>query len=292
MGSCFVENIGAKLEWFKFKTCQNPFGIIFHPQPILNLFQRIAAKELFVEEDLRHFKDSWLSLEAHSDMNADSSENCLQNLNNALQKSRDALQTAEYVIISLGTAWYYSETKSDIAVANCHKIPQKEFSKKLSSPEEVEVALLDLRKSLDKINRNLKVIYTVSPVRHLKDGFVENQHSKANLISGLHTYLKSDAQSFYFPSYEIMIDELRDYRFYGKDMLHPNEVAVEYIWEQFSRHWMSENTQKLNLKIDGIQRGLAHRSRAENSEEHKKFLTNLKAKIEEIRKIYPEITFS
>ena len=292
MGSCFVENIGDKLEHYKFKTCQNPFGIVFHPQPILNLLERIASNSSFQQEDVRQFGERWLTLEAHSKMNADSEEKCLQKLNSALKSSRDSLENSEYVIISLGTAWFYRFLESGKVVANCHKIPQKEFSKELSTANEIEEILNKIRSTLLHINKNVKIIYTVSPVRHLKDGFVENQHSKSNLIAGLHSYLKNDNSSYYFPSYEIMLDELRDYRFYGKDMLHPNEVAIDYIWKAFSENWMSAETVKLNVEIDKIQRGLSHRSRAENSTEHKKFLTNLQAKIEEIQKTYPKITFS
>lgn len=292
IGSCFVENIGDKLEWFKFRNLQNPFGIIFHPAPIFNLLERISEKRYFAEDELIHFNSNWLSLEAHSSMNAESREKCLYNLNNAMDKSLECLQSSGYVVISLGTAWYYSSNATGNEVANCHKIPQKEFSKNLSSPLEIEKILENIRKTLNKINEDLKIIYTVSPVRHLKDGFIENQQSKANLITALHNYLSKDPKSSYFPSYEIMMDELRDYRFYKRDMLHPNELAIDYIWELFSENWMSKNALELNKEINKIQKGLQHRSHAENSVEHKKFLTKIQNKIEEIQIKYPEITFS
>ncbi|MFV8226255.1 GSCFA domain-containing protein [Christiangramia aquimixticola] len=292
LGSCFVENIGEKLQWFKFKPLQNPFGIIFHSNPLLRLIERLVNNQMFDENDLIHFEGNWLSLEAHSVMNAESKEKVLENLNSALKESRNSIIEAEYVIISLGSAWAYEYVANNKKVANCHRIPQKQFKKVLSSGSEIAEDLQSIRQALNKINKDLKIICTVSPVRHLKDGFVGNQRGKSNLISGVHDFIEEGKNAFYFPSYEIMMDELRDYRFYKDDMIHPGELAINYIWEQFSENWMSDETLNLNLKIDKIQKALAHRPRAENSDEHKKFLTKIYAKIEEIHKKHPEITFS
>jgi hypothetical protein len=292
LGSCFVENIGKKLEWHKFKQLQNPFGIIFHSNPLRQLVERIVNDQKFEEDDLLHYEESWLSLQTHSVMNSREREKTLENLNTALDQSRKAIMDSEYIIISLGSAWAYEYLKNNRKVANCHKIPQKQFKKVLSTGKEITDDLMAIRHEVNKLNPDSHIICTVSPVRHIKDGFVGNQQSKSNLISGVHEFIEQDKNAHYFPSYEIMMDELRDYRFYNNDMLHPNELAVEYIWNRFSENWMSEETIELNAKIDKIQKALSHRPRAENSDQHKKFLTKIQSKIEEIHKKHPEITFS
>ena len=291
IGSCFVENIGKKLDWFKFRNLQNPTGIIFHPSPMRQFFQRISNREEFQEKDLLEYNEGWQSLEAHSDMKRDTKEECLEALNAALSNSRKFIEDSSHVIISLGTAWGYVHENSDKVAANCHKIPQKHFTKELSSVNEIVKDLEVIDHSISQINKKAKLIYTISPVRHLKDGFQENQQSKAHLISALHQFLESSTTSNYFPSYEIMMDELRDYRFYAEDMLHPNSVAIDYIWKLFSETWISGYSLSLNSEINKIQKALAHSPRAENSASHRKFLTDLQRKIEEIQKKYPEITF-
>ncbi len=292
IGSCFVENIGNKLDWFKFKNLQNPTGIIFHPSPIRKFFQRLSNQEFFQESDVLEFNGGWQSLEAHSDMRRPDKEECLRDLNLAIEDSRNFIQSASHIIISLGTAWGYIYEGKETIAANCHKIPQQKFTKELSSINEIINDLEVIEHSVSEMNKEAKIIFTVSPVRHLKDGFVNNQHSKANLISALQQYLRSSRSSSYFPSYEIMMDELRDYRFYSDDMLHPNNVAVDYIWNLFSVNWLSDNSHLLNSEINKIQKALLHTPREENSTAHKKFLTKLQSKIEEIHKKHPEITFS
>ncbi len=295
MGSCFVENIGRRFDWFKYQNLQNPIGIIFHSSPMRKFFQRLASNEPYTEKDVFEFNEAWQSMEAHSVMRRKEKQECINDLNKELDNSMEFIRSASHVIISLGTAWAYVERKSEKVVANCHKVPQKEFYKELSSVEQIINDLEVIAHSLNELNDELKIILTVSPVRHLKDGLIENQRSKAHLITAVHQFLerKSHKETFsYFPSYEILMDELRDYRFYSEDMLHPNEVAVKYIWKKFSENWISENSLELNKEIDKIQRGLSHQIRAENSISHKKFLTKIKTKIEEIHKKYPEITFS
>ena len=292
IGSCFVENIGDKLDWFKFRNLQNPTGIIFHPSAIRRFFQRISENEKYENKDVFEFNVGWQSLEAHSDMRRSTEEECLNDLNLALENSRQFLKNSSHVIISLGTSWGYVYEGTDEIAANCHKIPQKKFKKRLSSISEITNDLKLITDSLAQLNKNAKVIFTISPVRHLKDGFQENQHSKAHLIAALYEYLGSNPQAAYFPSYEILMDELRDYRFYKADMLHPNSLAIEYIWKLFSENWMSQETLNLNGDIDKIQKALSHRPREENSLEHKKFLTKLQGKIEEIQEKHPEINFN
>ncbi|MUP44465.1 GSCFA domain-containing protein [Gramella sp. BOM4] len=292
MGSCFVENIGSKMDWFRFHTLKNPTGIIFHPSPIRKFFQRLSNNEPYTEKDVIEFNGAWQSLEAHSFMRRSSKEDCLEALNKALDESRKFLSNASHVIISLGTAWgYVYEGKPDI-VANCHKIPQKMFDKELSSTDEIVNDLEVISHSITRLSDKAKLVLTISPVRHLKDGVVENQRSKAHLITAVHRFLESSENAVYFPSYEILMDELRDYRFYSEDMLHPSKAAIDYIWKLFSYNYLNGETRDLNKEIDRIQKALSHRPQEENSSDYKKFLTRIKAKIEEINKKYPEITFS
>ncbi|MCP9198617.1 GSCFA domain-containing protein [Gramella sp. GC03-9] len=292
IGSCFVENIGAKMDWFKFKSLQNPTGIIFHPSPIRKFFQRLSNHEAYTEKDVFEFNEGWQSLEAHSVMRRETREACLHALNNSLDESRKFLADASHVIISLGTAWGYTfEAKPDI-VANCHKVPQKMFQKELSSVDEIVNDLEVISHSIAQLSDKPKLILTISPVRHLKDGLVQNQRSKAHLITAVHRFVENAENAAYFPSYEILMDELRDYRFYADDMLHPSSLAIEYIWKLFSYSYLTAGSRELNLQIDKIQKALSHRSREGNSVNHRKFLTRLQAKIEEINKKYPEITFS
>ncbi|AVR45361.1 GSCFA domain-containing protein [Christiangramia fulva] len=294
MGSCFVENIGSKLEWFRYKNLQNPTGIIFHPAPIARFLNRISQEKEFKRENILEFNGRWISLEAHSRMNRKTEKECLSDLNASLEHSRNFIGRASHVIISLGTAWGYRHENYEGIVANCHKIPQKEFIKELFSIGEIEQALKVIATSLFQINKSASILFTVSPVRHLKDGMIENQRGKANLLSGLHNFLEKedDPRLHYFPSYEVLMDELRDYRFYTSDMLHPNETAIDYIWKIFSEAWIDIESLELNPKIDAVQKALSHRFREENSDSYKKILTKIQAKIAEIQEKHPEITFS
>ena len=296
LGSCFSENIGEQFEYFKFQSTVNPFGILFHPLAIQNLIARSVSKTYYSEADLCFHNEQWSCLDAHSKLNQTSKEALLGVLNSQLDKTIDDLRLASHVIITLGTSWVYKHIESDKVVANCHKIPQKEFKKELLSVAEIVASFKTIVSSVKSINPDVKFLFTVSPVRHLKDGFVENTQSKAHLIAGIHEFLnqeslKSESQSFYFPSYEIMMDELRDYRFYNADMLHPNAVAINYIWEKFKMVWLSKDAVKTTEAVDIIQKGLQHRPFNSGSEAHQKFLKNLESKIEILQEQYPYMVF-
>ncbi|MGB7786024.1 MAG: GSCFA domain-containing protein, partial [Salinimicrobium sp.] len=236
LGSCFVENIGQKLEYFKFRNRLNPFGILFHPAAIRNFLEKVVGKAEFSEADIFHHNEQWHCLQAHSDLNTSQKGEILEALNLAVEQSHQFLKEASHVFITPGTAWGYRFRETGNIVANCHKLPQKNFSKELT---EVKDDLQETVKLVRQLNPSAAIIFTVSPVRHLKDGFVENQQSKAKLITAVHEVSSIEENAHYFPSYEIMMDELRDYRFYAEDMLHPNKIAIDYIWEKFSESWIS-----------------------------------------------------
>ncbi len=292
IGSCFVENIGNKFEWFRYKNLQNPIGILFHPAVIEKFISRVAKDQEYSEEDIFEYNSKWQSYEAHSKVSAKTQKECLQKLNDAFSQTKHSVSKASHVILSLGTAWYYELKKNQQIVANCHKVPQQNFDKKLATTAEIEQSLQNTADLLRELNPHLEIILTVSPIRHLKDGIVQNTLSKSNLITAVHKVVSENSYISYFPSFEIMMDELRDYRFYAEDMIHPSSVAIEYIWERFSSIWISPESAAIFPDIDTIQKARHHRLSEEYTSLNKKFLTKLQLKIEEIQKKHPEITFS
>ena len=287
IGSCFSENIGNKLNYFKFQNLQNPFGILFHPKAIESLISNAIESKTYSEEDVFYHNEQWHCFDAHSKLSNTSKEVLIQELNTKLNLTAEVIQNTTHIIITLGTAWVYRDLKSDNIVANCHKVPQKQFNKELLSVEAISTSLKNILIKIRSINHKASIIFTVSPIRHLKDGFVENTQSKAHLVSAIHQIL--DTHAFYFPSYEIMMDELRDYRFYSEDMIHPNQTAIHYIWEKFKSVWISEAAFKIMDEVDTIQKGLLHKPFNSNSGAHKAFLEKLQTKLNRLKVQFPHI---
>ncbi|MEN8913245.1 MAG: GSCFA domain-containing protein [Polaribacter sp.] len=292
LGSCFSENIGDQLNYFKFQTIQNPFGILFHPKAIKELVANAIHEKTYTETDLVFQNERWHCFDAHSKLSAPEKKDVLSQLNKAITSTNTALKEATHLVITLGTSWVYRDTATHKIVANCHKIPQKKFSKELLSVQEVTETLSEIITLIQSVNASINIIFTVSPVRHLKDGFMENTQSKSHLIAGIQTLLSySKSNLHYFPSYEIMMDELRDYRFYSEDLIHPNTTAIQYIWERFTTTWVDKKTAEIMQEINTIQKGLLHRPFDVNSVQHQKFLTNLSSKIAKIATEFPLIKF-
>jgi len=291
LGSCFSDNIGKKLSYHKFQSVLNPFGILFHPKAIESVIKNAISKKEYTEEDLFFFNECWHCFEAHSKLSSSSKEQVLVELNKASASMNTALKSSTHIIITLGTSWIYRFLESGQIVANCHKVPQHKFKKELLSVTEINKSVSSIISLIREVNPDINFIFTVSPVRHLKDGFIENQLSKSHLISALHQIIKIHENTFYFPSYEIMMDELRDYRFYKEDMIHPNQIAINYIWEKFYENWFSDEALDLKNQVLKIQRGLEHKPFNPNSNEHRKFLASLQEKIETLKKKYSHITF-
>jgi len=290
-GSCFSENIGNKFEYLKFQSTVNPFGILFHPLAIENLVTRAINKEYYLTEELHFYNEQWCCLDAHSKLNNSSKEELLKILNTQIDSTYNQLAKASHVIITLGTSWVYRHIASDAIVANCHRLPQKQFQKELLSVDIIAESLEAIVSLVKSVNPNITFLFTVSPVRHIKDGFIENTRSKSHLLAAIHQVVKPRRQLHYFPSYEIMMDELRDYRFYNTDMLHPSDVAIDYIWEKFKNVWLSEEAQKASETVASIQAKKAHRPFNPSAEAHQLFLTKLKSEIETIQMKYPFFDF-
>lgn len=291
LGSCFAENIGEKFAYNQFQQLQNPLGILFHPFAIEHFLQRVVQQNEFTPKDIFQHQEIFSCFEAHSRMNALSEEEILQHLNSALTESFQFLKETSHVIITLGTSWVYKHLEQDKYVANCHKIPQKNFSKELSSVNAIEKSLRNTIGYIQQLNNSCEFIFTVSPVRHAKDGFVESTRSKSHLITALHQIVEKENQLHYFPSFELMMDELRDYRFYSEDLLHPNQVAIDYIWERFQEAWLAEECFPTMKKVQQIRQGLAHRAFNSNSVAHQKFQQKLQQQIEQLQQQFSFMKF-
>lgn len=290
LGSCFAENIGEKLRYGKFQAVVNPYGILFHPLAIERVLQDVYNDEDYGEEAIFELEGVWKSFIAHSRLNSLSKGAMIDKLKETQSQLKKALQEASHIFITLGTAWVYQHKETGIAVANCHKVPQKEFVKGLLPIEEIVASLKRQCTIIKQMNPKAQITFTVSPVRHLKDGFVENTRSKAHLISAVHEVCDSEKTN-YFPAYELMMDELRDYRFYASDMLHPSQQAIDYIWEKFVEVYAFAKAKKTLKEVVVIQQGLAHRPFNSESKLHREFLGKLENRAAILKQKYLHITF-
>lgn len=275
IGSCFSENMHKKLAYYGFQTNTNPFGILFHPIAIEKTLKTCVYLKKYSKEDLFYFNELFHSFDLHSEFSNPSEEDLLYQINQIITETHSKLKTTTHLIITLGTAWIY-EKEGEI-VANCHKVPQKEFNKKLLSIKEISASLKRIKELIQSINPAIQIIYTVSPIRHLKDGFTENTLSKSYLIAAIHQ-VTNTKNNWYFPAYEIMMDDLRDYRFYEKDMLHPNEIAIDYIWHYFKNVWIDKHTESLQNEIEKIRKAKMHKAFQPNSTAHQQFIKEIEAR--------------
>lgn len=280
MGSCFADVVGNQLRDNKLDVLVNPFGTLFNP---LSIFKIISPTYTQVDERLYvENQKMWFHYDFHSQFISNSKENLSEQINQTLFAINYQLPTTNYLLITFGTAFIYRLLNPQTYVANCHKMPNNLFEKELLSVKDICKSFAILHKELKEINPTLKIVLTVSPVRHTKDGIPENQVSKSILRAACH-YLTTDYQNVeYFPSYEIMMDDLRDYRFYKPDLIHPNEVAEQYIFEKFSETYFDEDLQNFIKEWTSIQNALNHRPFNEKSENHQMFLKKL---LEDLMKI-------
>jgi len=291
MGSCFSDSMGLKFEESGFMNQSNPFGILFQPLAIEQLITRVIYQDLFESKDLEYYNGRYSCLEVHSRFSHAEAQQVLKELNAAISAGHEALEAASHIFITLGTAWAYRFLSRDSLVANCHKIPQEQFSKELLSVETIQNSLEAIRALLNQFNPSATIVFTVSPVRHLKDGFVENNRSKSHLLTAVHEVVEAHKNSYYFPSYELLMDELRDYRFYQTDMLHPSAQAVDYIWDRFQQVWLTDEAIQLSKAVKNLRQGFAHSAFHPNSHEHQHFLKQLDLKKVTLLKKIPHLRF-
>ena len=290
LGSCFAVNMAQKFAYYKFPITVNPFGVLFHPLAIENILQHTIENSPYTAEDFFLHNELWHSFDFHSDMSHPSLKEAIQLANSQQIQLQQALQEASFCFITLGTAWVYIYNSIDTIIANCHKLPSQPFSTRLLSVEEISESLSHITALLKQFNPSITVVFTISPVRHIKDGFFENQVSKSQLFAALYPLI-TDNKSLYFPAYELLLDELRDYRFYANDMVHPSEMAINYIWERLVATYIETATQADMKQVDSIQKGLSHRPFNPETESHQQFLAQLQQKMEAFIMKYPHIRF-
>ncbi|RLZ11510.1 GSCFA domain-containing protein [Faecalibacter macacae] len=284
IGSCFSDEMGNRLVDLKFDGLINPFGIIFNAYSIQNLIERSIDKRYFTTDDVHQNGEQFFCFDVHSSFNALSKDEVLINLNLTLDRVHHQIKNCDVLILTLGTSWVYERIDTAEIVANCHKVEAKQFKKVLLTTEENFKSMDLIAFEITKINPNVKIITTVSPVRHIKDGIVENNVSKARLLDALYQLDLKYKQVNYFPSYELVMDDLRDYRFYKEDLIHPTNQAVEYIWEKFGETYFENSTQTIIQKISKINSALNHRPFNEESTSHQKFLQKTMQMINELEK--------
>ncbi|MBP3517406.1 MAG: GSCFA domain-containing protein [Parabacteroides sp.] len=288
LGSCFAENIGKKLEENKFKTDLNPFGTLYNPSSIAEAIRMLLRPERFTGDDLFQHEGIYHSFSHHSRFSSSSETECLANINGRLFRSADALRESRRMILTFGTAWVYRLKSSGKVVSNCHKLPEKMFDRQLLTVEKIATEWKSLLLSLWEQNPDLKILFTVSPIRHWKDGAHGNQLSKATLLLAIDVLQKEfPERTAYFPAYEIMMDELREYRFYADDMLHPSPAAVEYIWERFTDNMLSTDSLTILKEWKNIQKAINHKPFQPESEAYKRFISQTLLKIERLNEKFP-----
>lgn len=292
IGSCFTENIGEKLRKYKFSVSENPHGILFNPVSVVNAIDDYISNRQYLEKDLFYFNEGWHSWHHHSRFSGLTPEQSLQKINRAISDAHNFLKSADYVLITLGSAWVYRLTnnamnaKTGSVAANNHKAPADWFQRELLSNEDVFQRLDKMIEQLLNFNPTLKIIFTISPVRHLREGVIDNNRSKAVLIQAVHQLTKHD-QVYYFPAYELVLDDLRDYRFYAEDLVHPNYFATQYVWKRFVESCVSEDARSVMEEIHSINLAFQHKPFNPSSEQHKKFLRSYAEKTEALRVQYP-----
>ena len=292
IGSCFSENMGAKLNTHLFKVFENPHGILFNPISVAQSLSDCIHNKQYTEADLFQLNEVWNSWQHHSRFSGINSKEALDKINNSIAKAHTFLKTADHIVITLGSAWVYqlnsqSPHAAGLVVANNHKAPATWFDKALMKPDALVLLLNKMVKDLLQFNPHLQIIFTISPVRHLREGLVENNRSKAVLIQAVHEIVDSTENVAYFPSYEYVIDDLRDYRFYAEDLVHPNYAASNYVWEKWVETYMNEETQGIMKQVAELQLAVQHKPFFAGSSQHKEFLQNCIAKSERLLSLYP-----
>ncbi|MCB8963580.1 MAG: GSCFA domain-containing protein [Bacteroidales bacterium] len=292
VGSCFTENVGAIMRENKMPVLVNPFGVVYNPFSIDKSLQSLVENRKYSETDLQFRNGLWFSYDHHTRFSSVSREECLLRINNAVGEGHRFMLGLSNLVVTFGTARVYRLKSSGQVVVNCHKVPAKEFDHQLMSVDEIVAIWSNRIAELLAMNSALRIIFTVSPIRHWKDGAEGNQVSKSTLIVAVHTLVRMfPDNAFYFPSYEIMMDDLRDYRFYDTDMLHPSPMAIEYIWAKFAKSFIDKESEGLIAQIRKIVQAAGHRPFNPATVEHQRFIAQTLTQIAQIMENHSGINF-
>lgn len=291
VGSCFASHIAAKLKDRKFQVFENPFGIIYNPLSLATCLDRLVSEDPFSAHELIEYNGKWLSLAHHGQFSGSSPTEALEKINDGLRMGSTFLQKTDILILTPGTAFVYEYQPTRTVVANCHKLPANQFIKRLLTTDEIVHAWQRTIEKLLSRRPKLQIILSVSPVRHLRDGMIENQRSKATLLLAAAEIQKRINQVHYFPAYELLMDDLRDYRFYDTDLVHPSTMAIDYIWEFFSQTWITETGRQLANQVEKIRRAVDHRPISPSSPAHQAFIQKQLETIQQLQNNHKYLDF-
>lgn len=293
MGSCFTENIGRLLEKYLFPVSINPFGVTYNPLSVKRGIEAFLQKEVYTADDLDHFNNLWFSFDHYTGFSSPDQEEALRKINLSFNRAKEMFHKAHFLILTWGTAWVYYYNATGMVVCNCHKIPASQFKRSRLTASEITGAYESFLPSLFEFNQNLKIILTVSPVRHWKDGAHGNQVSKATLLLAQEELEKLyPDRLFYFPSYEIVMDELRDYRFYTQDMLHLTDQTTQYIWEKFDQALLSKDARNIIQELNPLLKMMEHRPLIQEGEVYGKMARQRDEKLKKLKEKYPYLAWS
>jgi len=298
VGSCFTENIGEKLRKHKFSVLENPNGILFNPVSVAEAVINVVENKQYTENDLFNYNEAWHSWQHHSRFSGLTTDEALHKINTSTAEAHVYIKQADYLLVTLGSAWIYtltdkaSNAQVGTVAANNHKAPADWFERRLMDVGQVITVLGTMLDRLGALNPNIKVIFTISPVRHLREGVVDNNRSKAVLISAVHHLIEKLSKLYYFPAYELVIDDLRDYRFYAEDLVHPNYHATQYVWEKFVNACMNTETKSLMEEIASINLAFNHKAFNPTSQQHKKFMASYLDKTKYLQQQFAYMDFS
>ncbi|MBT8219970.1 MAG: GSCFA domain-containing protein [Bacteroidia bacterium] len=291
IGSCFAEHMADRLKYFLFKVYSNPNGILYNPISLADSILKLLDRNIYQISDLIEHGGLWHSWDHHHSKSGTNPEELIQRMNDTVRVSAQNLENADVILVTFGTAFAYRYLATGQIVANCHKIPNTEFEKIRLQQNSIVGIWQDVLDRLFSANPKRQVIFTVSPIRHVKDGIVANQRSKAALLLSIEALFAQYPRVHYFPSYEIMMDDLRDYRFYTSDLIHPNKIALDYIWDLFKNTHIESATQSLMNEVDQLQKARGHRSMHPDSDAAKRFKDETEKKWVDFKSRYPFLNF-
>jgi hypothetical protein len=288
LGSCFTEHIYERLQYFKIKSLQNPHGVLFNPYSIFTALHHYADLKSVTEDELFEEQGIWRHWHFHSSLSHTDKYTTIEKMNASILSGHQFLKSTDWLIVTFGSSYLY-HFENQFPVSNCHKVSLSKFTKRLLQPKEIFEQFEAVYARIKLINPKLKWIFTISPVRHLRDGFVENNRSKAILIHALDNICAAYPDIIYFPSYELIVDDLRDYRFYAEDMVHPNYLATKYVWDKLVQSSFDGKSREVMKELEQINMAYHHKPMHPESDEHRKFRQKIKEMIADLGRRYPEM---